>query len=77
MRNTVRPCVPLDGKKVLLVGQCFAIQRHILLLRHVFIYVSGRNLCVTRQLLFYPSPPFTSHHLNLKIAFTLKTYYES
>ena len=56
MRNTVRPCVPLDGKKVLLVGQCFAIQRHILLLRHVFIYVSGRNLCVTRQLLFYPSP---------------------
>ena len=56
MRNTVRPCVPLDGKKVLLVGQYFAIPRHILLLRHVFIYVSGRNLCVTRQLLFYPSP---------------------
>ena len=55
MRNTVRPCVPLDGKKVLLVGQYFAIPRHILL-RHVFIYVSGRNLCVTRQLLFYPSP---------------------
>ena len=24
----------------------------------------------------HPSPPFTSHHLNLKIAFTLKTYYE-
>ena len=43
MRNTVRPCVPLDGKKVLLVGQYFAIPRLILLLRHVFIYVSGRN----------------------------------
>ena len=56
MRNTVRPCVPLDGKKVPLVGQYFAIQMHILLLRHVFIYISGRNLCVTRQLLFYPSP---------------------
>ncbi len=56
MRNTVRPCVPLDGKKVLLVGQYFAIPRLILLLRHVFIYVSGRNLCVIRQLLFYPSP---------------------
>ena len=27
MRNTVRPCVPLDGKKVLLVGQYFAIPR--------------------------------------------------
>ena len=54
MRNTVRPCVPLDGKKVLLVGQYFAIPRHILLLRHVFIYVSGRNLCVIRQLLFLP-----------------------
>lgn len=43
MRNTVRPCVPLVGKKVLLVGQYFAIPRLILLLRHVFIYVSGRN----------------------------------
>ena len=35
--------IPVSASLELLVGQFFAIPRHILLLRHVFIYVSGRN----------------------------------
>ena len=38
--------------------------------------ISGIQTVIDKATKNHPSPPFTSHHLNLKIAFTLKTYYE-